>query len=53
MRSRMAWVTGAAHGANFSSSMPGKKQSERPHGTFDRVRTMRPMRRLGSTACVG
>ncbi len=38
MRSRIASTTGAAQGANFSSSEPGKKPSERPHGTLGRVR---------------
>jgi hypothetical protein len=41
MRSRKASSTGAAQGANLSSSEPGKKPRERPQGALGRVMMMR------------
>ncbi len=45
MRSFIASVIGATHGAIFSSRVPGKKPSERPAGTLGRVITTLETRR--------
>ena len=48
MRSFIASVSGATQGAIFSSSVPGKKPSERPEGTLGRVITTFEIRRWRS-----